>query len=82
MTLLNTKPPIRLGRSLVVHFEVYLLRHISFFRHPLGLLLDWELVDFVLQHPEFLKSTLEDSEDALHFEKVQDLETYLEIQER
>lgn len=75
----KTRPPVRIGRPIAVHFGVYLTRHIAFFNHPLGLLLDWELVDFAIQHPEFLPMVLGDSDDALHFEKLRDLEAYLTI---
>jgi len=75
----KTRPPVRIGRPIAVHFRVYLTRHIAFFKHPLGLLLDWELVDFVIQHAEFLPNVLGDSDDALHFEKLRDLEAYISI---
>jgi hypothetical protein len=42
-------------------------------------MLDWELVDFAVQHPEFLPNILGDSDNALHFEKLRDLEAYINL---
>jgi hypothetical protein len=75
----NTRPPIRIGHPMAVLLHSWLLRHIDFFDHPLGLMLDWELVDFAVQHPEFLPNILGDSDNALHFEKLRDLEAYISL---
>jgi len=72
---------VRIGTPFRAAFLIYLLRHIDFFKGRLGLMMDWELVNFVLLHPAFLMNVLPDSKDALHSDKIRDLELYITIQQ-
>ena len=67
---------IRLGRPIRVLIESYCARHILIFEHNF---MNLEVLDFVLQNPIFVKNLLSDSDDALHFEKVKELNLYIEI---
>jgi len=65
---------IRLGRPIAVHLQNYLMRHLAFFKQPLGIEEGFELLNFVLlYHPSVIAKILGDSDDALHFEKVKEL---------
>ena len=70
---------VRLGTPFRANFLIYLLRHINFFKGCLGLMMDWELLNFALLHPEFLINVLPDSKDALHSDKLRELELYIQL---